>query len=72
MGKKQFQEIWDYCSNGGTLGQNVNIKAGKLKNEDRPEGECWACKKFAEEAMIHESPGTAECCKECDGYLKGE
>ncbi len=46
----------------------IEFCLGLLKDKDRPVGECWACGRFAKGALIHESPGTALCCKGCDAY----
>ena len=68
--RKQLQDVWDYVEGGdySSLGDVADIKRGPLKEKNRPVGECWPCKKFADEAFIHESPGTAGCCRGCDAY----
>ena len=66
-----LKEVWDYLKGNPMLGDVASVRRGVLKDEDRPAGECWACGRFAEGAMLHEQPGTAECCKGCDAY-RGE
>ena len=65
---ERLNEVWDYLNNNPSLGEITDVKRGALKDQDRPTGECWPCGKFADEAMIHESPGTAKCCQGCDAY----
>ena len=68
---EKLKEVWDFLTSKTTLGDIANVERGVLKDKDRPVGRCWACKKLATEAMTHESPGTAACCKGCDAY-KGD
>ncbi len=66
---KELQEVWDHL--GATtqppLADVCEIDLGRANEDDRNPGECVVCEKFADEARIHESPGTAECCQGCDG-----
>lgn len=64
----KLQEVWDFLAGNNNLGDECDVNRGILNDADRPHGVCWACKKLAEEALIHEAPGTAECCKGCDAY----
>lgn len=70
---KKLQDVWDYVKNNHeqSRGDIASVERGKLKDKDRPAGECWPCEKLANEGMIHEQAGTAECCKGCDAY-KGD
>ena len=72
MGNDSLDGIWADLEGHKTLGDTANVNRGILRDEDRPHGVCWPCKKLAEEAMTHESPGTAECCKGCDAYTEKE
>lgn len=67
---KKLQDIWDYMKNNTTLGDIASVKRGEIKGKYRPFGICYPCAKFAKEAMIHESPGTAKCCQDCDAKEK--
>ena len=64
----QLDDIWGYLDKNKTLDKTADITRGTLSNENRPRGVCVPCAFFFENAMIHESPGTAECCKDCDAY----
>lgn len=66
--EKDLNEVWDYLRDNKTLGDFASVGRGKLHEEDRPTGECWACRHFAQNAFIHESPSTAKCCIDCDAY----
>ena len=67
--KNKLNEVWDFMGGNKTLGDVAFAERGKLSEKTAQEmiarGECVACKKFAENALIHESPGTAKCCKGC-------
>ncbi len=65
---KGLQEVWDYVGDNPSLEDLADGERGVLNDEDRPVGECWACGRFMEGAMIHEQPGTAECCRGCDAF----
>ncbi len=64
----ELQNVWDHLARDKTLAEVGEVNRGVLDDADRPHGVCWPCKKLADEAMFHESPGTAECCKGCDAY----
>jgi hypothetical protein len=66
----ELQEVWDHIgeSGGQTLGDACDIERGIHSDEDRPFGVCVVCKKFGDNAFIHESPATAACCRGCDAY----
>jgi len=66
--KRVMSEVEDYLGDVPTLGDIAQVRRGTLKDKDRPVAECWACGRFAKGALIHESPGTAKCCKDCDAY----
>lgn len=62
------ENVWGYLRKSETLGDKCDVNRGVLDDADRPWGDCWACVEFADEALVHESPGTANCCKGCDAY----
>ena len=68
--KNNLDDIWDYVAkaNPTMLGDIADVQRSRLREKDRPAGTCWACGRFAKGALIHESPGTAKCCKDCDAY----
>ncbi len=63
-----LDEVWECLGSTPTLSDVASAERGILDDGDRPYGVCWVCKKFADRAMIHESPSTAKCCKGCDAY----
>ena len=64
----ELQEVWDHLDANKTTGDIGKVQRGVLNDDDRPIGVCWPCKKFADNALTHESPATAKCCKGCDAY----
>lgn len=63
-----LQEVWDYLGGDKTVADIADVERGGMSDADRPVGECWPCKKFADKARLHESPARAECCRGCDAY----
>lgn len=65
----ELKGVWDYLGDSKTLGDISSVERGNISEETarkmRAKGECVACKKFADHALIHESPGTARCCIGC-------
>ena len=72
MSNKPLQDVWDHLDGNKTVGDIAALKKGVLRDEDRPDGVCWACKRFADGSMIHDSPGKAQCCIGCDAYVGKE
>lgn len=68
MSNKKLQDVWDHLGGNESVGDTADVEKGVLRDEDRPQGVCWACNKFADGAFIHESPGSAQCCIGCDAY----
>ena len=72
----ELQEVWDYLGDNKTSGDIASVERGVISEETAQEmiakGECVVCKKFANHALIHESPGTARCCIGCPAENKGK
>lgn len=70
--KKDLQEVWDYTKKhcGDSIGDLCNVERGTANENNRLPGECIVCKRFAASALIHEQPGTARCCRDCDAAEK--
>jgi len=69
----KLREVWDYFKDDKqTLPDVADVSRSQLDEKDRPPGECWACNRFAKGALIHESPGYAKCCRDCDAYAGHE
>ena len=67
--KNKLNEVWDFLGGNKTISDVAVADKGKVSEKTAQKmiarGECVVCRKFAEEALTHESPGTAKCCKGC-------
>ena len=72
--KHNLDEVWDYVEGQGNpvLDDICSVERGEISDETADEmiarGQCVACRHFADNAMIHESPGHAKCCIGCPAH----
>lgn len=66
----KLNEVWNYLKGNNRFDSIADVKRGELTEKEakslRKHGICVPCQKFIDEALIHESPGTAKCCQNCE------